>query len=241
MQLTTRTSYFDFLKRLHQDHRGVSILEFAVGLPIFLTVGAYAAEMANLELAHLRTSQYALQIADNASRIGANSGLSNVPIREGDLNDVFEGLRLYSKNMNLTKYGRITVSSLENVSQTYDQNPVQRIHWQRCVGARSGPGYDSSYGIARTDAASDRTAATKGTDKPDGMGDPDSKVNAPPDTGVIFVEVNYDYQPLFGTMFMNLTKIHYTASFIIRDRRDFRQLYNPSPEQTSMTCDKWNA
>ncbi len=32
--------------------------------------------------------------------------------------------------------GRIIVSSLENVQQSYDTQPVQRIHWQRCIGLR---------------------------------------------------------------------------------------------------------
>ena len=72
-----------------------------------------------------------------------------------------------------------------------------------------------------------------GTLTPLGMGDPPvaSMVNAPLNSGVMFVEINYDYQPLFGTMFVGPTKIHYHASFIVRDKRDFRQIF-PAPAST---------
>ena len=73
------------------------------------------------------------------------------------------------------------------------------------------------------------------------MGDTGYKVNAPAGSGLIFVEINYDYQPLFGSMFMSSRKIHHVASLIVRDKRDFAQLYNPSPAATRMTCDKYTA
>ena len=75
----------------------------------------------------------------------------------------------------------------------------------------------------------------------DGMGDADNLVNAPDGTAVMFVEINYAYQPLFGTMFIGSadkpTIIHYTASLIVRDNRDFSGITNPSPTATPSTCD----
>ena len=52
----------------------------------------------------------------------------------------------------------------------------------------------------------------------------------------MFVEINYDYQPLFGTLFVKPSKIHYIASFIVRDNRDYSQIINPAPTATASTC-----
>jgi hypothetical protein len=224
--------------RLQRETRAISTMEFALGAPLILAMGGYGIEVSNLAITNMRISQYALQIADNASRIGVNSGLSTYQLREGDLNDVLQGLRLFSKGAKLTTYGRVTVSSLENVQQSYDDDNVQRIHWQRCIGLKSGTGFDSSYGTTSVTAGTTNTLANAGTDAPDGMGDTGQKVNAPDNTGVIFVEVNYQYQPLFGTLFVAPTKLHYIASVIVRDKRDFSQIYNPAPVATASTCDK---
>lgn len=227
--------------RLWREQRAVSVMEFALGAPLLMTLGGYGLEVSNLAITNMRVSQYALQIADNASRIGVNSGLATFQVREGDINDVLQGLRLFSAGSKLTTFGRVTVSSLENVQQKYDDDNVQRIHWQRCIGMKSGSGFDSSYGTTSVSAGTDGTSGTEGTDTPDGMGDPGKQINAPDGTGVIFVEVNYQYQPLFGTLFVNPTKLHYVAAMMVRDKRDFSQIYNPTPTAVASTCDKHNA
>jgi hypothetical protein len=71
------------------------------------------------------------------------------------------------------------------------------------------------------------------------MGDIGARVSAPPATGVMFVEVNYEYQPTFGSLFQNLfttRRIRYLASFIVRDKRDYSRLFNPIPAATAATC-----
>ena len=231
-------------RRLWKDASGLSMLEFALGLPMLMALGGYGVEVSNLAITNMRISQYALQIADNASRIGVNSGLSVYQLREADLNDVLQGLRLFGANAQLTTRGRVTVSSLENIQQSWDAAPVQRIHWQRWVGMRGGssdPGFDSSYGTTSTTAGTTATAGDQGTAAPSGMGDTSAKVNAPANSGVIFVEVNYQYQPLFGSLFVSSTKLHYVASVIVRDKRDFSQIYNPSPVAVASTCNLHNA
>jgi len=80
-----------------------------------------------------------------------------------------------------------------------------------------------------------------GTATTSGMGDSGAQVNAPSGSRVMFVEVNYLTKPLFGTWLTSPARIHYVATFIIRDRRDFSQIYNPSPTATRMTCDKYTA
>lgn len=233
-----------FPRRLRGDTSGLALLEFALGMPVFLALGGYGVEVSNLALTNMRLSQYALQVADNASRIGVNSGLATYQLREGDINDVLHGVRLFGAGAKLTTYGRVTVSSLENIQQSYDSAPVQRIHWQRCVGLRGGggdPGFDSSYGTTTITAGTTATSGDAGVTVAAGMGDAGKQVSAPSGSGVMFVEINYQYQPLFGSLFAAPTKLHYVASFIIRDKRDFSQVYNPSASAPLSTCDKHTA
>lgn len=210
-------------------------------LPLFFLCGGGGLEYVNFGLAHLNVSQISASLADNASRVGLVNTLNVTQLREVDINDVLTATRLQGAGIKLTTNGRVTLSSLENVQQSYDSSPVQRIHWQRCIGAKSGTGYDSTYGTASKTAATDATQANAGTTMTAGMGDTGRKVSAPSAAGVMFVEVNYQYQPIFGTIFISPTVIHYSSSFIVRDNRDFSQLYNPSPTATRYTCDLHSA
>lgn len=245
--------------RLRRDVSGLALLEFALTLPLVLAVGGWGVELSSLALCNLRVSQYALNLADAASRVGqdANSGLTNM--READANDVLQGIRLQGAAIGLTTNGRVTLSSLEA-----DNNGNQVLHWQRCVGVQSGTNYDSSYGITRSNSVggtplsatatggvydtaagvdtdtsnSDNSASHPGSPITGGMGDAGAKVTAPNSSGVMFVEVNYLYKPLFGSLYLGASPriIHYVASFIVRDNRSFGQIYNPTPTATASTC-----
>ncbi len=227
------------LVRVHTDRRGLALLEFALGLPLVLTLGLYGVETANLALANLRVSQIALNLADNASRVGLTSNLTTVQLREVDMNDVLQAARIQGARINLSKYGRVIVSSLEEKSGT------QRIHWQRCFGLMN-VGYGSTYGTTLVADGTDKTTATQGTDvstgkgSDAGMGDSGAKVVAPSNSGVMFVEVNYQYQPIAPNWLTGPKRLHYIASFIVRDNRDFAQIYNPA-NATKSTCDKFTS
>lgn len=226
-------------RTLGRDRKGLALIEFALTLPIILTLGGWGIELSSFALSNLRVSQYALNLADNASRIGTRAGAVQ-QLREADINDVLQGTRLESAGIGLTTNGRVTLSSLENVRQSYDSQRVSRIHWQRCIGVKSGTDYDPRYGTTTTNAGTTDTAADAGTPKAD-MGETGQKVTAIDDGGVMFVEVGYQYKPLFGNMFMNPQVIRYTASFMVRDNRDFSRIYNPTPAITTAnlsTCDK---
>lgn len=233
--------------RLKEDQRGLALLEFAFSLPLVLAAGLYGAETANLALCNLRVSQIALSLADNASRVGTTP-LATQQIREVDMNDILQGARYQGSGLNLSTNGRVIISSLENVQQNYDSGPVQRIHWQRCLGMKGSmtadAAYNSSYGTTTAAAGTDNSQANAGTAMPNGMGDSDALVKAPAGSGVIFVEINYNYKPLIsGYLIGNTSRIHYIASFIVRDNRDFSQIYNvtTSPVTPRATCDKYSA
>jgi len=228
------------LRSLAGNRSGLAMLEFAFALPLVMGVGAYGMETANLALLNLRISQIALNLADNASRVGVYSSLQSQQLREVDVNDVLQAARYQGASINLTTNGRIVLSSLENVQQSYDTAPVQRIHWQRCLGLKNDPLYASAY----TTSTSDGTTATVGDDGiavPSGIGETGTMINAPADSGVMYVEISYLTRPLFGTWLTSPARIHYIASFIVRDRRDFTQIYNPSPSATRSTCNLYTS
>ncbi len=205
---------------------GVAAVEFALGLPLLLTVGLWGAELGNLAVTHMRVSQLAMHIADNGSRIGDVSMLENLQIYESDINDLLLGANVQSGSIDLFEHGRVIISSLEVVPGTED---TQYIHWQRCKGKRS---FQSGYGPAGT-----------GTDGSlVGMGSPGEEVSAGKDDAVIFVEVEYEYQPLISERFVSNRIIRSSAAFNVRDDRDLTQIYqrDAAAPDTVAGCNVFN-
>jgi Flp pilus assembly protein TadG len=222
-----------FAARLARDRSGLALTEFALVTPIMLTLGLYGLEAANLALVNMRISQIASNLADTTSRIGLESPLALKQIRESDINDVFQAVRLQGGTYNVTTNGRVTLSSLERNS-----SGGQWIHWQRCVGQgrdSSGAFFASTFGNAGAGATGTALA---------GMGPTGAEIQAPANQAVMFVEVAYTYQPLVSARLFGTPVIRTTASFIVRDIRDLTDANNPSnpsPGVTSMTCDKHTA
>lgn len=219
--------------RFRRDESGLALTEFALAAPLVLTVGAYGTEMCNLAMMNLRVSQYTMDLADNASRMGNAGGLSTYTVDESDINNALQGIRLEGQKIGLTTYGRVTLSSLEG--STSNGNLVQTLHWQRCVGAANAANYQSSYGTAGSSTSGTVIAST-------GMGDTGYKVVAPSGSGVMFVEVNYLYQPLFGNMFVTSRRIHYVSSFLVRDSaRSYSSGVSNTSSQTASSCSSYSS
>lgn len=218
------------LRRLRSNTSGMAMIEFAYALPLLMVLGGYGVEMANLATVNQRISQSALALADNMSRVGAESALSKVQIRESDINDSFIGLIRQAGALGLTSNGRVVLSSLEQ-----NGSGGQWIHWQRCIGTKN---VSSSYGNQGTGATGTSFA---------GMGSAAARITAPPSAAVMFVEITYDYRALFGTMFFPARTIRYEASFIVRDERDLAGpsggdgVYNPSPTAPQHLCNSFTA
>ena len=223
-----------FATALLTDKKGTSLLELALVAPVTIALAAYGLEMTNLATTNMKVSQAAMALADNMSRVGLESALSRVQIRESDVNDSFIGIQKQTAELNITTGGRIILSSLERNPQN-----GQWIHWQRCIGTKS---VASAYG-------SENTGAT-GTSFP-GMGPATARVTAPVNQSVMFVEIVYDYKPLFVSfpeynstyrVFTTPAKtIRYEQSFIVRDERDLTQIYNPAPAAPVHTCTAFSA
>ena len=201
------------LAHLRNNVCGTAALEFALGLPLLLGVGMWGGELANLAMVNMQVSQLAMQIADNGSRIGDTSMLQDLKIYESDINDLLEGANIQANSLDIMRHGRITISSLQVVPGT---NNKQYILWQRCKGAKNVP---SRYGPAGTGTTT--TLA--------GMGPTGSEITASEGDAVIFVEVEYDYQPLITAKFAPTKAIRAVAAFNVRDDRDITQIYQRNP------------
>ncbi|MEJ2409356.1 MAG: pilus assembly protein [Novosphingobium sp.] len=216
--MTRRTT---FLSRLFQDRSGVAITEAALILPFFLGAGLWGIELANYSLVTMRVGQLAAHVADNASRIGDISTLENRKIYESDINDLLKGAALQAgTQMDIYDHGRVIISSLE-----VNGDGAQYIHWQRCMGKYNVP---SSFG-------------KQGDVLTDGMGKDGQKVYASDGDAVIFVELQYEYQPLISASFVSKVPIRSVASFTVRSSRDLSQIYqvNPAAPDPPYTCDKF--
>lgn len=211
------------LRRLRVTRSGVAATEFALSVPLLLTMGLWGTETVNLVITNMRVSQIAMQIADNASRIGDQSMLVDRKIYETDINDLLDGAEVQAGKLDLYGRGRVIVSSLEVVPGTADR---QYIHWQRCRGLKSST---SAYG--NEGKGLDGSLA--------GMGPAGEEVTATAGDAVMFVEIVYDYQPLIANAFTGSAgprTIRTTAAFNVRDDRDLSQIFQRDPTRPAPTA-----
>jgi hypothetical protein len=214
------------LLQLHRETRAVAMLEFALVLPVTLTLVLTGAEITNYITTRMRVSQIALQLADNAARMGEGSQLSAKTISEADINDLLTGAGLQSGELSLYTNGRVIISDLEPTS-TPNTAATYKIGWQRCRGAKTTHG--STYGTY---------GVTSGTNKGvgmTGMGPTGRQAIAPDGGATMFVEVYYEYQPLIKTSLAPTTTLVEVASMVVRDQRDLTQIYN-TPAVTISGC-----
>lgn len=211
------------LRRLGRSTCGLAVTEFALVMPFLMGTGLMGLELANRALVQMQISQLAVQIADNASRIGDTSTLEDRRIYERDINDLLLGAAVQGGGrIRLFDHGRVIISSLEVVPGTTDQ---QYIHWQRCYGSKN---HTSTYG----EEGDGETGPTL-----PGMGPTTGLVKSYPDEAVMFVEVSYDYQSLVGTTFGFADEVNAIASFIVRDDRDLAQIYQRDPTEPDVVAD----
>lgn len=208
-------------RRLREDRSGVAFVEFAFTAPIILSMGLLGTETAYFVITHMQISQVAMQVADNASRVGEQDVLTARKVYESDINESLVGAEKLGQGMRIFERGRVIVSSLQRNAQG-----GQWIAWQRCRGAKV---FNSSYGTQGTGAT--------GTGF-QGMGEPGNRITASNGTAVMFVEIAYDYESLTPFDLYDGRTIRYTAAFNVRDSRDLTQLYNDGP---SAQCNVYSA
>lgn len=207
-------------RRLWRDASGVAFVEFAYTLPWLMVLGLGGIEIANYSITHMRVSQLAVSLADNASRAKEDI-VAGVPrMREYDVNEAFQAASLQSGQLDVAANGRLILTSLET-----NASNGQWLHWQRCFGAKTT--YKSSYG-----KQGDGTTGTGVT----GMGPTGRRVAAESGYAIMFVEVAYEYQPLVFDRFIPEGEIRKTAAMYVRDDRDLSVGLIATDGVPSRTC-----
>ena len=224
-----RTRSGRLIERMKRCTAGVAMVEFAVTAPVFLLTGLGALELSHYALINLRISQAATHIADNASRVGESSNLSALRIYEADIQDLLIGVRLHAGDgTKLYEHGRVILSSLQQNS-----DGGQWIKWQRCMGKKNA---QSAYGVEGDGAMGTGLS---------GMGPSGREIEAGSGEAVMYVEIEYDYQPLVPIAlvapFTSNSSIRSESAFIVRGNRDLSQVYTLPTPTTPWTCDKFQS
>jgi hypothetical protein len=207
------------LRQIVCDRSAMAAVEIGLAAPFLIAFSMTAGETVNLTITHVRLNQLAITVADNASRAKQAQINSAPQFREYDVNEVFTGAGLSVKDMAFPTKGRIILSSLQT-----NESGGQWIQWQRCSGSNA---YASRYGVQGTGATG--TAFT-------GMGQGSTPMTAEPSSAIMFVEVAYNYKPLFYNPVITTTVIRKEAALYVRDDRDLTKIYNPSPTVTPANC-----
>lgn len=186
-------------RTLRKDKSGVAMVEFALAAPIFFTLVMGGLELANFALAHMKVSNIAMTVADNAGR--KTSGID-----EANVYEVFAGADSIGEGIGFQENGRLVLSSIEHNGRN-GGNAGQTVVWQRCWGNLD---FDPLYAEEGDGANNDDLA--------DGLGAGTHKIAAMQGTAVMFVEATYDYQPLVGTGWFEAPRIRYESAFNVRGR-----------------------
>ncbi|MBV7256736.1 pilus assembly protein [Pacificimonas sp. WHA3] len=215
-------------RRARNDESGVAFMEFALTLP-FLTMSFLGGvELVNLTVKHQQMSRIATTTADLAARFRSS-------IDETDVETLFLGARLALKDAEFDERGRVILSAITAFQPDGDGNSNgHQIRWQRC---------DGDYDIVSTIGGEGW-----GVDE---EGEPTGEIPLVhgmevlwPNT-VMFAEVTYVYEPIFGaggflsdiSEVFEEREISYRAAFIAREL-SLQTITNTTniPEPDLSTC-----
>ena len=202
------------IRKASADDGGVAFMEFALALPFLCVTFLGGLELVNLAIAHQQISRVATSTADLAARFRSS-------IDETDVETLFLGSRLALRLADFDTRGRIILSSVtanQPIPSGTGGDPVPNGHvirWQRCEG-----NYNSTSSIGG-EGDGLYTDGTPWNEIPtiDGM-----EVLWP--NTVMFAEVTYQYEPIFGTggslmqsisSLFETREIKYRAAFIARE------------------------
>jgi hypothetical protein len=189
-----------FAARLRDCQSGLALVEFAMSLPVLVTLGLVGLETANLAMAHLRVSNIAMIASDNAARVRDS-------IDEANVIELLTGAKMTGDSIRFRQNGRIILSSIEpNTAGSGGTSTGQWIRWQRCDGAKV---VSSSYGVQGTGQNNNSLQS---------VGPAGNTIAASSGTAIMLVEVVYDYQPLVSNSIFGPRTIRYESAFNVRQR-----------------------
>lgn len=206
------------IRHVLRDSGAATVVELALSMPLLMGLALGGAEVVNLAILHLRLNQLAITVADNASR-AKQAVVGGAPqFREYDVNQVFAAAALSVEDLDFPAHGRVILSSLET-----NASGGQWIHWQRCWGSNL---YASRYGGEGKGVSGIAFA---------GMGQTTVPMTADAGNAIMFVEVAYNYQPLFLTGLISGKVLRKEAALYVRDDRDLTKIY-ATTGLTAATC-----
>jgi hypothetical protein len=210
-----------FAARLGRCDGGLAMIEFAMSLPVLVTLGLVGLETANLAMAHLRVSNIAMLASDNAARVRDS-------IDEANVIELLTGAKMTGDSIRFRQNGRIILSSIEpNTAGTGGASTGQWIRWQRCDGAKV---VSSSYGPQGTGQTNASLQA---------VGPAGNQIAATSGTAIMLVEVVYDYQPLVSNSIFGPRTIRYESAFNVRQRTN--QAISNTGGATPRNCTTYSA
>lgn len=210
-----------FAARLRRCDGGLAMLEFALSLPVLVTLGLVGLETANLAMAHLRVSNIAMIASDNAARVRDS-------IDEANVIELLTGAKMTGDSIRFRQNGRIILSSVEpNTAGTGGASTGQWIRWQRCDGAKN---VVSNYGPQGTGQNNNSLQA---------VGPAGNQISASSGTAIMLVEVVYDYQPLVSNSIFGARTIRYESAFNVRQRTN--QAITNNGSVTPRNCTTFSA
>lgn len=120
-----------FLNRLARDQRGISLVEFALMLPLF--VGSI---FAMLELSqYIVATQRMQRISANMGDLVAQSGTASLGASETQINDILSAMQYAAKPFKLKERGRVIVTAVQGQKDPGNNNQIRnRKLWHRCDG-----------------------------------------------------------------------------------------------------------
>lgn len=207
-------------RRLRGCESGLAFTEFALSLPVLVTLVMVGLETANLAIANLRVSNIAMLTSDNASRVRDS-------IDEADVIELMTGAKMSGDSIGFRQHGRIILSSIEpNTAGTNGASTGQWIRWQRCDGAKV---VSSAYGGEGTGQSNASLQA---------VGPSGNQISASSGTAIMLVEVFYDYQPLVSSTIFGSRTIRYESAFNVRQRTN--QAITNLNSVTPRNCNVYN-
>lgn len=180
--------------KILRDCRGASLIEFALALPILMSLILVGLELTNFVLANHRVRQIAAMTADNASRL-------RTQMSEAYVNQLFVGVQKAGAGIQFGDRGRVILSSVQNNAAA----DGQWIRWQRCYGSLSRA---SKYGVQDKGKSDNSLPTINGLVAQSG-------------SALMYAEAEYNYKPLISTSLLNNRKIVHEVAFIVRQRTDF--------------------
>jgi hypothetical protein len=210
-----------FAARLRGNASGMAFVEFAMSLPVLVTLVLVGLETANLAMAHLRISNIAMLTADNAARVRDS-------IDEANVIELLTGSKMSGDSIRFRQNGRIILSSIEpNTAGSSGATTGQWIRWQRCDGRKN---VVSRYGVQ---GAGQTNASIQA------VGPAGNQISASSGTAIMMVEVTYDYQPIVSNSIFGPRQIRYESAFNVRQRTN--QVLSNQNSVTARTCNLFNA